>query len=221
MLLCSLWHYYITSSSYCLTGQCGLGRTDVLTVLSPHGWKAHHYHDQGQESKSHGHHRSFRWALLCLVWFFWTWILQSKLLQNNPSTFNILTLFISFLSRHTPTFTPHKSSINPRWLFSTAHCKATAMTDRLHSINTVPQNSPHTLQDNLIEHRANSNSVHILLQYLLLSCQHRWTSEPSQHSSFLKPCCFLYNYSIFKKIWRKWKIKAYPNNATIINDVIN
>lgn len=61
-LFYSCWNSFL----YCLTGQCWLGRTNVLTLLSPHGWKAHHHHDQGQESKSHGHHRSLRRVLLAI-----------------------------------------------------------------------------------------------------------------------------------------------------------
>lgn len=55
--------YWDTNVMYFFTGQCGPGRADVLIVLSPHGWQAHHHHDQSQKSQSHGHHWSFRWVL--------------------------------------------------------------------------------------------------------------------------------------------------------------
>lgn len=32
-------------------------------MLSPNGRQADHHHHQSQKSQSHGHHRSFRWAL--------------------------------------------------------------------------------------------------------------------------------------------------------------
>lgn len=85
-MLCILFEVLV--SMYCLTGQCGLGGTNVLIVLSPYGWKAHRYHDQGQESKSHGHHRSFRWVLLslrhlCRFWFIQVIAIQGLISVNN------------------------------------------------------------------------------------------------------------------------------------------
>lgn len=44
-------------------GQRGSGRADVFTVLSPHGWQAHHHYHQSQKSQSYGHHWSLRWVL--------------------------------------------------------------------------------------------------------------------------------------------------------------
>lgn len=51
---------------YLFIGQCGPGGADVLIVLSPNGWQAHHHHDQSQESQSHGHYWSFRLVLTML-----------------------------------------------------------------------------------------------------------------------------------------------------------
>lgn len=88
--------YWDTNVMYFFSGQCGPGRADVLIVLSPHGWQAHHHHDQSQKSQSHGHHWSFRWVLIeCSVpvkgWY-------SRLYTWSVSCF--VCLFRGFPCRH-------------------------------------------------------------------------------------------------------------------------